>query len=45
MEGTAKWLATRFEPLGVTNTVGGSIPLPSSKQQEYYGDKIMRTQV
>lgn len=29
VEGTAKWLATRFEPWGGV-TPGGSIPLPSS---------------
>ena len=33
MEGTAKWLATGFEPLGCI-TAGGSTPLPSLFVQE-----------
>jgi len=30
LEDTAKWLAIRFEPVGVANTVGGSTPLSSA---------------
>ena len=38
-EGTAEWMATRFEPEGGVSSVGGSTPLPSSNFEQFDDEK------
>lgn len=38
LEGTAEWLATRFEPEGGVMSVGRSIRLPSANIEDEHGE-------